>query len=346
MGLIEPIFQEADLTLCEVPVPKGYPQSQTHSGVVACNDRVYLTTSPYPQIRCGRMKSHIRALILRLTKGEWPKIYGDNCENPMLYWGDNGNDSPITFTPFKGNPFINIPPSLYGYPAFNSDPDIYQENDNLYVINREYIRNYSPDGDIGDVLTRIDMVKFRATDKGAEYVRSQIIKEEHYSITSPCIAKYDGKYRLIYVDTQSYNEANADCHLYYESSDDIEGSYSNKVEIEIESGDYVPWHLSVFQYEGRLYAVVACVYDGKPQRLYQMLGVFDEKLSILNIYQRPLISIPSYRGGAYVSEEGRFILYSTTDKYMMAGSKSVDGKDVVLANIDFKTLLKEISDVK
>ena len=30
--MTEPIFKEADLELCEVPVPQGYPQSQTHAG--------------------------------------------------------------------------------------------------------------------------------------------------------------------------------------------------------------------------------------------------------------------------------------------------------------------------
>lgn len=346
MNFFEPIFKEEDLTLCEVPVPNGYPQSQTHSGVVAYSGRVFLTTSPFPQIRCSKLKSHFRALSLRLTKGMWPPIYGDNCENPMLYWGEKGSDAPISFTPFKGNPFINIPPSLYGYPAFNSDPDIFREGNKLYVLNREYIRNYPPGGNIGDVLTRLDMVTFRITDKGADYERCQIIKEEHYSITSPCLAKWNGKYRLIYVDTQSYNEAGADCHLYYESSEDIHGTYSNRIEICIDGGDYTPWHLSVFQHKGQMYAVVACVYKGEPQRLYQMLGVFKDDLSKLTIFQRPLISIPSYRGSAYISEGGEFILYSTTDKYPLSSSKSVDGKDVVLVKMNFKTLLKEISDVK
>lgn len=343
MNIIEPIFRECDLKLCEVPVPKGYPQSQTHSGVIACNGRVYLTTSPYPQIHYSRWESYFRALALRLTKGGWPRRYGDNCENPMLYWGEKGNDSPNLFTPYKGNPFINIPPSLYGYPAFNSDPDIFQEGNNLYVINREYIRNYPPEGDIGDVLIRLDLVTFCITDNGAEYMSCQIIKEEHYPITSPCITKWNDMYRLLYVDTQSYNEAGSDCHLYYESSADIYGTFCNKIEITIEGGDYVPWHLSLFQYMGRLYAVIACVYEGIPQRLYQMLGVFDEKLSRLMVFQRPLVSIPSYRGSAYVNDNGEFILYSTTDKYPVKGSKSVDGKDVVLAKMDFITLLKDIS---
>jgi len=341
--MTEPIFKEADLELCEVPVPQGYPQSQTHAGATLFRERVYLTTSPFPQIRFGRMRGHLRALALKLTKGEWPKIYGDNCENPMLYWGEKGDSSPIRFMPFKGNPFISVPPSLFGFPAFNSDPDIFQENGHLYVINREYIRNYSPGGNIGDVLTRIDLVTFCITDEGADYERSQIIKEEHYPITSPCLVKWRGIYRLIYVDTQSYNVAGANCHLYYESSNDICGVYSNKKEIVIESENFVPWHLSIFEFRGRFYSVVACVYKGKPQRLYQMLGTFDEDFSKLTIYQRPLIAVPSYRGSAYVNEDGVFILYSTTDKYPLKGSKSVDGKDVVLAKMDFNTLLRDIS---
>jgi len=343
---MKPIFSDKDLTVCDVSVPKGYPQSQTHAGVAIYNGRVYLTASPYPQIRYSRFVGHLRGLLYRISNGKLPILHGDIEENPMLYWGEKGVDAPVKFTPYIGNPIVSLPPALFGYPAFNSDPDIYIENDDIYVINREYLRRIPSDAKhyVGDSRIRLDMVHFKATEDGVEYLNAGIFKESDENILSPCLTKWNGKYRLIYLDTFSYLYPETECHLYMESADSVMGRYGGKQEIKIESEGFIPWHLSVFWHDNRLYSVVACVKKGHPKRLYQMLGVFDEALMKLSIYQKPLVAIPSYRGTAYVTEDGEFILYSTTDKYPLKGSKAVDGKDVVMGKMLFEKLLTAIKD--
>ena len=46
-----------------------------------------------------------------------------------------------------------------------------------------------------------------------------------------------------------------------------------------------------------------------------------------------------------MTDDGDFVLYSTTDKYRVPGSKSVDGKDVIMMKKRFDIVLEEI-DVK
>ncbi len=341
---MESIFNEKNLVVCDVPVPQGYPQSQTHAGVALHNGRLYLTTSPYPQIHYTRFVGHLRGLLSRISGGKLPIQHGDVEENPMLYWGEMGVEAPIKFTPYIGNPIVSLPPALFGYPAFNSDPDIYIENDDIYIINREYIRRIPSDAKhfVGDSRIRLDMVHFKATENGAEYQGSRIFKESDENILSPCLTKWAEKYRLVYLDTFSYLYPETECHLFMESADEVDGKYGEKKEIKIESKEFMPWHLSIFWYKDQLYSIVACVKKGQPKRLYQMLGKFDESMNSINIYQKPLIDFPSYRGAAYVTEHGDFILYSTTDKYPLKGSKAVDGKDVIMGLMPFEKLLKEM----
>ena len=343
---MEAIFTEKDLTVCDVPVPKDYPQSQTHAGAAIYNGRVYLTTSPFPQIKKGWVWAHWDGLLYRLTNGKLPRQHGDIEENPMLYWGEKGVAAPTKFTPFMGNPIVSLPPALFGYPAYNSDPDIFIENDDIYVINREYLRRIPAGAKhyAGDSRIRLDMVHFKATEYGVEYLNAGIFKESDENILSPCLTKWNGKYRLIYLDTFSCLYPETECHLYMESADSVMEHYGGKQEIKIESEGFIPWHLSVFWHDNRIYSVVACVKKGHPKRLYQMLGFFDEALMTLSIYQKPLVAIPSYRGAAHVTEKGEFVLYSTTDKYPLKGSKAVDGKDVVMGKMAFEKLLKEIAD--
>lgn len=339
------IFKEKDLIVCDVPVPKGYLQSQTHSGVAVHDGQVFLCTSPFPEVKRNRIQGHIRGLLLRISNGEFPKKHGDNDENPMLYWGKSGEIAPIRFEPFIGNPVVSIPPSLFGYPSFNSDPDIFIEGDNLYLINREFIRKTQPRSKhfVGDSLIRLDMVRFVIRDNCPHYIGSSIFLESESNIISPCLAKIGNQYRLFYLNTFSYLYPESDSKLYMLLDNQINGSYKDRQEILIDGGNYVPWHLSVFSFDDKLYAIVACIRKGTPKRLYQMLGEFNTDLTKLTIYQTPLINIPSYRGAAYVTSEGEFIIYSTTDCYRLPGSKSVDGKDVAMSRISFAQLLEILS---
>lgn len=344
---MKPIFEEADLTICEVPVPKGYQQSQTHAGVAVWNERVYLCTSPFPQVKHGRFVGHWRGLLRRISKGRLPFEHGENEENPMIYMGASEDCSPVKFTPYIGNPVVNIPPALFGFPAFNSDPDIYIENGMLYILNREYIRKIPPGSKhyIGDSLIRLDMVQFSISQKGLTYVKTKIFKETSTdNILSPSLIKIGDKYCIFYLDTFSYLYQEAECSLYMMQDTTIDGSYKERHLITIDSDNFVPWHLSVFKHNEKLYAVIACVKKGQPGRLYQMLGEFSDGLASIKIYQKPLIDLPSYRGCAYVDSNLRFVLYSTTDRYRLRGSNSVDGKDVVLAEMNFYDLMSKLQD--
>ena len=100
--------------------------------------------------------------------------------------------------------------------------------------------------------------------------------------------------------------------------------------------------MSVFQYQNRLYAIIACVKKGEGHRCWQMFGDFDEDLTSLTIYNTPLTDYKSYRGAACVTPEGEFVLYSTTVHEQIKGSKAVDGRDVIMAHMPFKQLLETL----
>lgn len=338
---MEAIFTEKDFTLCYVPVPSGYPQSQTHAGVAIAGERLFLTTSPFPAIKYSLIRRVINKVSRILTKGVFPPIYGDAQENPMLYWGNIKEICPTVFTPYIGNPIASTPAKLFGYHAYNSDPDIFTEGNNIYILNRECYHKSTGE----DYWCRIIQYHFEATQEGAQYISSKVILETPTLFLSPSITKWNGEYCMFNLDTKSYNTGDSQFHLYVRSSNNVEGSYGYSNELKVSSGAYVPWHLSLFQYKGELYSVVACIKDGTPRRLYQMLGKFDKSLTTLTIFQRPLVDVPSYRGAAYVAENGRFVLYSTTDCYQVSGSKSVDGKDVIMMAKNFESVL-EIVDFK
>ena len=73
-----------------------------------------------------------------------------------------------------------------------------------------------------------------------------------------------------------------------------------------------------------------------------MFGEFNEDLTELVIYPTPLTDYNSYRGAAVVRDDGVFVLYSTVLWEHIKGSKSVDGRDVILAQCAFSDLLNRI----
>lgn len=341
--MIKSIFTLSDCSFCDVPVPKGYPQSQTHAGVAI--DKygvVYLTTSPFPAISYSRIQVYWRSALRRLTNGVLPKELGEKYENPMIYVSaDIYNESPCSFIPFRGNPLSNTPPCLFGFPSFNSDPDIYIEDEYAYILNREVLRTAPWGTPNAKPFIRICLFKFDIH-SGINYISSKYIKEDFGNYTSPCLFKYRDNYHLLYLETNSYNDG-GECRCYILSSETLDGKFNNPREINIVCKSFTPWHISVFNYRDITYAIVACIKKEIPGRCYQMLGVFDKELSVLNIYNKPLLSIPSYRGAAYVSPKtDNFVLYSTTVGYKDKKTKSVDGRDVVMCKRNFKSLLNEL----
>lgn len=115
----------------------------------------------------------------------------------------------------------------------------------------------------------------------------------------------------------------------------------NKTFINIEKGNYEPWHFSVFDFEDKLYAIIACVRHGEKQRCWQMLGEFDEGLTTLKIYQTPLTDYKSYRGSALVTDYGDFVFYNSVVNEKIKKGKSVDGREVIVASRSFESLIKK-----
>lgn len=101
---------------CTIPVPESYPQqSQTHPSIIYLKQgwngaTHWLGTTPYP-------KAQVK------------------YENPCIYYADVQNNSvPTQFIPIKNNPILEWP----GGDCFNSDIELYFEDNVLYSIIREY----------------------------------------------------------------------------------------------------------------------------------------------------------------------------------------------------------------
>ena len=78
--------------------------------------------------------------------------------------------------------------------------------------------------------------------------------------------------------------------------------------------------------------------------MQQYLGRFDKDLTMLHIYRKPLVGLNSYRGAACILSDEMFVLYTTTVHENIKGSKSVDGRNVLLAYTYFPELLKVLQD--
>lgn len=344
--MTRPIFRREDFYLCDVPVPSGYPQSQTHSGIALYEGRYYLTTSPYPVVKYPKFVKYLRIGIRKLTMGLLFKpIIGESYENPCLYVGDSdGFGFPSKFKPMTSRPLMQTPERYYGLPAFNSDPDIFIEDGMFYILNRSVFRTRKLARGYESV-TNIYLIRGYTEGNRFKQISNRLIKEWYKPYASPCLTKFQNEYIFTYLDTDSAIDGETFNGLYFEKMNRIEEIHEKKEVhiIEVESGNLLPWHMSLFQHDGKLYTIIACVERGDRERkIWQMLGEFSDDLSRLKVYPRPLTDFNSYRGAAYVTEDGIFGLYSTTVHERIPGSKSVDGRDVVLASIRFAELLKEI----
>lgn len=334
------VFERTDFVLCDVPVPEGYPQSQTHSGVFLYNGMYYLTTSPYPSIRRPILVSYFRAIINKLS---FHKIFdnpaGEIFENPLLFKGeDNGVNPPTAFKLMYDKPLMDTPPEYFGFPSFNSDPDLFIEDGIIYVLNRSVYRKKVGTPPIYNI--RFYLIKGMENRGKFRYDSINVIKDEGGIIGSPCLTKYRNCYILTYVSAFCYNDGKTFEGIFLVKSDTIPGlkeSIPQKLEISVEG--YLPWHMSLFQWNGKLYTIIACVREGIKQRCWQLLGEFSDDLSRLKIYKTPLTDYASYRASACVREDGEFILYNTTVHEKIKGGKSVDGREVIMAHKPFEQVL-------
>ena len=344
--MTDPIFKKEEFTLCDVPVPQGYPQSQTHSGIAEYAGRYYLTTSPYPVVKYSKLIKYIRVGLRKLSMGWLYKpIIGEAFENPCLYIGDDVSSGfPSKFIQMTSRPLMQTPERYYGLPAFNSDPDIFIEDGFIYILNRSVFRTRILKRGY-ESRTNIYLIKGVAEGNQFKQLSNQLIREWDKPYASPCLTKYRNEYILTYLDTNSGNDGESFNGLFIERIRDInEITACNKSQkIKLDSGNLLPWHMSLFHFGGKLYTIIACVEKGdRPIKIWQMLGEFNDDLTNLKIYSKPLTDYNSYRGAAYVNEQGLFVLYSTTVHEYIHGSKSVDGRDVVMVSMPFAELLTKV----
>lgn len=342
----KPVFSREQFTLCHVPVPKGYPQSQTHSGVSVHGGKVYLTTSPYPGKRYSLNVGRMRKLLRKLSGGVFCNpINGEAFENPCLYRGIGRDGSiPTRFGLMTDKPLMDTPDALFGFPAYNSDPDIYIEDGLFYIINRIVYRTRVMEGHY-DSVTYIYLIKGTEINEKFRLESVKLIKEWKEPFVSPCLTKYGGNYVFTYLQSKSALDAKTFDGLYLQTVGSIDELSKNEChrKIKVNAGDLLPWHMSLFNYKGNLYTIIVCVKKGdRSLKMWQMFGEFDSELTELTIYQTPLTDFNSYRGSAFVTESGRFVLYETTVWEKISGGKSVDGREVMMAQCNFSELLSEI----
>ena len=99
---MKPYFSKKDFSLCDVPVPEGYPQSQTHTGVAYSQGLYLLVASPHPLVYSRQDIIHHPSLVNRFSiklemKKALKKVFkrypfrkwgrADYYENPCLYIG-------------------------------------------------------------------------------------------------------------------------------------------------------------------------------------------------------------------------------------------------------------------
>ena len=340
---METIFKKEDFSLCEVPVPSGYPQSQTHCGIGILGNNFLMTTSPYPIIKYNKWINYFRVAVRKLTRGQFFKlVIGERYENPCIYVGDNSSGNPpIKFDLAQSAPLMGPLDPLYGYPSFNSDPDLYIEGDIVYVLNRSIYRMSDKQA---DYYMRLFLIEGKVENKRFIHYSTSLFREGKDIVGSQCMVKYRGQYILTDVMTNSYNDGITfnGIRLLKEDSMAALKTSTNWVHVDVEHGNLLPWHMSLLMYKDTLYTIIACVRKGEKERCWQMLGRFSDDLTSLKIYNTPLTDYSSYRGAACVTSEGVFVLYNTIVYETIKGSASVDGRDVIMAKMPINLLLDRL----
>ena len=339
ISYIPSVFDDKDFELCVLPLPEGYPNSWTHASIEYVKDSVngfqyFFACSPYPN-------------------------YDDKYENPMFYYANarKGNRPPIVFIPYDGNPLQETPECGY-----NSDPDVVYLDSNLYVLNRTYIRHEIESATIQKC--NVSDGKFCFSSPILIYDSEQEPKHFGFgdykpTLISPSIIKYMHGLRCYQLATNSYND-NSECKgvIVMKGNNPISdhGFTVEKIgKIDMPEGAK-PWHIDVFNYHGKLFAIIcAYIHPNKfilkipyLRRFYlkeryctQYLAVSDDGINF-KAYDKPLTSINSYRSSAFVREDGLFVLYISTLAYRPKGNVSEDGRNIMVAYKPFCEILNSL----
>lgn len=340
-----PIFKREDFVLCQALVPKGYPQSQTHVGVFPCNGRVYLSSSPFPVRKYSKLHNLCRVVLSKISQGRIVDLFEEEgYENPLLYRGEEGVSEPTEFELLTPSPLMDRPLPTFGYPCYNSDPDLFIEGETFHVLNRVNIRKSKVEVK-GEYIQQIYHITGVVEGSRFKMISSDILKEfDNPDIVSPCLTKFNDTYFLFTLNTRAALDGTSFDGLYYYTGKTIDclKCESKGVFVKTNIEKFLPWHMSVFSYGDSLYAIIVCAELGNPHKLYQRLGKFDLENNSLHIFDNKLSDYCSYRGAAYVDDNGRFVLYNATLQDIVPGSISVDGRDIIKASCMFSDLLAKI----
>ena len=340
-----PVFGRNDFSLCRVPVPSGYQQSQTHCGICIYEGRYYLSTSPYPQIKYAKYRNLFRVALSKLSRGHLVDLYkAEGQENPCLYVGLGDSNPPTEFEPFSVNPLISKPVGIDGLKAYNSDPDLYIEDGRYYLLNRAVYRIFGDSSSIS-AISRLELLTGDIHDRSKGIDEKILLKEwDNDHSVSPCLCKHDDRYLLTYLDTLSALDGKTFNALYLAEMISLDELTSDLAwrQVEVKSAGLLPWHMSLFSFDGHLYSIVCCVEKGNINKIWQMLGIFNQERTEMTIFDKPLTDFSSYRGSATVLDNGMFVLYNATLNESVEGGRAVDGREVMMAKIPFSELLESI----
>jgi len=306
---------------CTLPVPMNYPrQSQTHPSILYFKDgwqgaTHWIATTPYPD---------------NLVEYENPCIYYANVKSPTEY--------PSVFIPIQNNPIL----LCLGGNKFNSDVELYFENDVLYSIIREY-----------DSRTLQKKIKVQTSKDGRTWTLPRTIfstDDESQELLSPSVIKYKNTIRLyclngnagIYkkgictgidiLDGISLTESN-----FFQTG---RGTFQNK-----ETAGIEPWHCDVFEYGEKLYMVL-CARDIKKKTFRSPMETYlavSANYQDFYIFPKPLIRhIKTYRPSAYVSNNNLYLYFSSVGRYLNDNSD----RNIGVASFQMEELLNELQTPK
>ncbi|MDP4201567.1 MAG: hypothetical protein Q8861_02645 [Bacteroidota bacterium] len=312
---LEPIFKLNDLKWCNIPVPKGYRQSQTHPSIIYNREgwngyNVWLATTPYPSTDAFY---------------ENPCIYYSNYENNIL----NTN-----FHSISTNPIDKIDIRGSGY---NADPDIFLDGTALYCIEKKQLTS-----------DRKYHYMIQSSLNGQEWTTPKELFNSNLTgceMVSPAIIKYKNKYRIYGAYSDALKENGIFHNLIILESNSLQNpnfKLINKPEFKLK-GSIELWHLDLFEYNNILYMVLCGKNTNFSTTFLSTYLAYSVDYTNFHIFPRPLFSdIYSYRPSAFVDNQGKLnLLISTMDaKHKVF---SIDGNEIGYTSSSFSKLIQSLN---
>jgi len=181
-----------------------------------------------------------------------PTVDTDENENPCIV---ASNDKTTWVVPAGGtNPITPTPPVSY-----NSDTELYFENDSLYCFYRTWVQD----------PTNRPIIGYKASNDGITWTTERELDVSDYvvntDLVSPSIVEFNGEYRMYAVD---YSGTTPEHYTYYLTSSTLLGSYTGKTRITLDSTytfltnmwplvEWYTWHPNINVYNNKMFMVVA-----------------------------------------------------------------------------------------